>query len=118
MNLAITIFNVMFPIVLIAATGYWYSTRHQPQMTFINNANMDIFAPALVFSALADGNWSLLENLPLLGGALCIVLGIGLLTLPLCKLLKIDKRVLLPSAMFKNSANLGVPLLIFSFVNS
>lgn len=117
MNLALTIFNVIFPIVMIAAIGYWYSTRHEPQMTFINNANMDIFAPALIFSALTGGAWSLQENLPLIGGAITIILGVGLLTLPLCKILNIDRRVLLPPVMFNNSANLGVPLLIFSFGN-
>jgi len=115
MNLGITIFNVMFPIMLITLIGRWYAKRNHAQMSFINNANMDIFAPALVFSALTDSAWSVQENLPLIAGAMSIVLGVGLLTLPLCKILDIDRRVLLPSTMFNNSANLGVPLLIFSF---
>ncbi len=117
MNLSLTIFNVMFPILLIAFIGYWYAKRNDAQMKFINNANMDIFAPALIFSALTKDTWSLQENLPLIGGAMSIVLGVGLLTLPLCKILNIDRRVLLPSTMFNNSANLGVPLLLFSFGN-
>ncbi len=117
MTLLVTVFNVIFPIVLIATAGYWYSKKNQPQMQFINNANMDLFAPALIFSALTGAEWSLSENLPLLGGAVFVVLGSGLLTLPLCKALAMDKRVLLPPTMFNNSANLGVPLLIFSFGN-
>lgn len=116
MNLSITIFNVLFPIMLIAAIGYWYAKRSSnAYMQFINNANMDIFAPALIFSALTQSSWSLQENIALMAGAFSIVLGVGLLTLPLCKILNIDRRVLLPPTMFNNSANLGVPLLVFSF---
>ena len=117
MNLLLTVINVILPIVLIASAGYWYSKKNKPQMQFINNANMDLFAPALIFSALTGGQWSLTENLPLIGGAVLVILGSGLLTLPLCKVLGIDRRVLLPPTMFNNSANLGVPLLIFSFGN-
>ncbi len=115
MNLLLTVFNVIFPIILIASAGFWYSKKNKPQMQFINNANMDIFAPALIFSALTNSDWSLSDNLPLLAGAVIVVLGSGLLTLPLCKALTMDRRVLLPPTMFNNSANLGVPLLIFSF---
>jgi len=115
MSLSLTIINVLLPIILITGIGYWYAKRNDAQMQFINNANIDIFAPALIFSTLTTSTWSFQENIPLITGAMIIVLGVGLLTLPLCKVLKIDHRVLLPSTMFNNSANLGIPLLLFSF---
>jgi hypothetical protein len=46
-----------------------------------------------------------------------VVLGSGLILYPLTKILKINPRTFLPSMMFNNSINLGLPLALFAFGN-
>ncbi|MCP5208008.1 MAG: AEC family transporter [Hahellaceae bacterium] len=48
-----------------------------------------------------------------LAGAV-IVLGSGLLCLPLARFFALDKRVLIPPVMFSNSGNLGIPLILLA----
>ena len=44
-----------------------------------------------------------------------MVLGSGVILLPLVKLMRIDVRTFLPPMMFSNSGNLGLPLLVLAF---
>lgn len=39
---------IIFPVFAIIAAGYFYARRKQPDMSFANQLNMDIFVPALV----------------------------------------------------------------------
>ena len=38
--------------------GWLYARRHAPDMSAINRVNMDLFAPALIFTALAGRDFS------------------------------------------------------------
>jgi predicted permease len=84
-------------------------------MGFANQLNMDVFVPSLVFAALASKEFDLLANLPLALGAAAVVLGSGLLSLPLARWLKVDAKTLVPPMMFTNSGNMGLPLLMLAF---
>ncbi|RKF15683.1 AEC family transporter [Alginatibacterium sediminis] len=112
------ILQIMAPLVLIVALGYFYGRRHQPQMASANQMNLQLFCPALVFSALASGEFNLGDYVPLIVGASVVVLGSGLLLWPLCRMIGISARTFLPPMMFNNSGNLGLPLLLFSFGES
>lgn len=48
-------------------------------------------------------------------GAVIIVIGSGIILYPLCKFLNVNPRTFLPSMMFDNSINLGLPLALFAF---
>jgi hypothetical protein len=106
---------IIFPVFAVVAAGYFYAIRKRPDMAFANQLNMDIFVPALVFSALANKNFDLAAYGSLAAGALLVVLGSGLLTWPLAKLLKVDIRTFLPPMMFNNSGNMGLPLMLLAF---
>ena len=58
-SMIMRIASILFPIFAIVAAGYWYGRRHDPEMAVANRLNMDIFVPALVFTALA-GRFDLL----------------------------------------------------------
>ena len=109
------IFEIIFPVVLIALIGYLYAKKEKISMEIPNKINLDIFIPILVF-------YSISENLPsitMLGtfslGAVIVVIGSGIILYPLCKFLKVNPRTFLPSMMFNNSINLGLPLALFAF---
>ena len=111
----IRILSIIFPVFAIAAIGYFYGRYKRPDMTFANQLNMEIFVPALVFSALASKSFDLATYQNLALGATAVVLGSGLLALPMAKWLRVDYKTFVPPMMFNNSGNMGIPLMILAF---
>ncbi len=109
------IFNIVFPIFFIALVGYLYGRRHAPDMAAVNRLNMDIFTPALIFDVLVGRDFDILAFGPLALAGLVVVLGSGLLTWPLARLLGYRVRTFVPPMMFSNSGNMGLPLMLFAF---
>ncbi len=106
---------VVFPVFAIIAAGYWYGRRHRPDMLAANQVNMDVFVPALVFAALAGKSFRFGDYGALALGCAVVVLGAGLLGWPLARLCGYAPKTLLPPMMFKNSGNMGLPLLVLAF---
>lgn len=109
------IVGIVFPIFLIVLAGFLYARQRRPDMSAANRMNMEVFLPALIFTALAGKSFSLAENLPAAAGAVAIVLGSGLLAWPVARLAGCDPKTLIPPAMFSNVGNMGLPLLLFTF---
>ena len=112
------IVGIVFPIYAVVAVGYAYGRWKKPDMAFANRLNMDIFVPALVFAALAAKSFEIERHVPLLLGAIAVVLGTGLLTWPLARLLGVAGTTFVPPMMFKNSGNMGLPLMVLAFGES
>ncbi len=106
---------VIFPIFAIVAIGYWYGRVKKPDMRFANQLNMEIFVPALVFSALASKSFDIQTYWLLAVGAAVVVFGSGLLAWPVARWLKVDSRTFVPPMMFNNCGNMGLPLAILAF---
>jgi malate permease and related proteins len=107
--------GIVFPIYAIVAAGYAYGRWKKPDMAFANQLNMDIFVPALVFAALASKSFDIAQNLPLLIGCVLVVLGTGLLAWPIARMLGVATNTFVPPMMFKNSGNMGLPLMVLAF---
>jgi len=109
------ILGIVFPIFIIILVGYVYGRRHNPEMTVANTLNMEIFLPALIFSALAGKTFNLVANLPIVLGAFPVILGSGVLAWPLARLFGFDPKTLVPPVMFNNCGNMGIPLLLLAY---
>lgn len=109
------IFQVVFPLLAIVVVGYLYARRIHTDMSVANRVNMDVFTPALILSVMADKSFDLALYQHLAIGALCIVIGSGLLLAPLCRIIGIRPKTFLPPMMFNNSGNLGIPLAVLAF---
>ena len=109
------IVGIVFPIFAIVMLGYGYGRRHRPEMLAANRLNMDVFMPALIFSALAGRTFNLADNLELVVGAVVVVVGSALLAWPLARLLGYDPKTLVPPVSFNNVGNMGLPLLLLTF---
>ncbi|TRZ93530.1 MAG: AEC family transporter [Rhodocyclaceae bacterium] len=107
--------GIVFPIYAVVAVGYAYGRWKKPDMAFANQLNMDIFVPALVFAALASKSFDVAQNLPLLLGSALVVLGTGLLAWPVARMLGVASNTFVPPMMFKNSGNMGLPLMVLAF---
>jgi predicted permease len=113
--LTIRLFGIIFPVFAIVAVGYLYSRWRQPDMTAANQINMTVLLPALIFHVLSGKDFQLAEYgwLALGGGA--VMLGSGLLALPVAKTARFSYKTFVPPMMFTNSGNIGLPLAVFAF---
>ena len=108
---------IIFPIFAVAAAGYVYARWQRPDMTLANKMNMDVFLPALIFHVLAGRAFDLKTYGFLALGGLIVVLGSGVLLLPVARALNIQAKTLIPPMMFTNTGNLGLPLAVLAFGN-
>lgn len=114
MNL-IPVLQTVLPIFLIVALGYLYGRRHHTEIDTANRLNMDIFIPALIFSALSAQEFALADYWQLALAGTLVVLGSGVLVLPFVRLLRVHWKTFVPPMMFTNSGNMGIPVLILAF---
>jgi predicted permease len=106
---------IVLPLFAVVAVGFVYARRHRPDMGAATALNMDVFVPALVFSALASRDADLAAYGPLALAGLLLVLGSGLLAWPIARAARVAVRTFAPPMMFVNSGNMGIPLLVLAF---
>jgi predicted permease len=99
----------------VVAVGFLYARRHRPDMRAANALNMDVFVPALVFSALASKGADLGAYGLLAVAGVVLVLGSGLIAWPIARRSGIAVRTFVLPMMFVNSGNMGIPLLVLAF---
>lgn len=111
------IVSILFPVFAIAAVGYFVARRDRPDMAVANRLTMDVFAPALIFGALASRDFHVAEYWRLALAMLLASVGCGLAGYLMARAMRQDPRTLIPPIMFGNSANLGIPLAVLAFGN-
>ena len=84
-------------------------------MVWVNRLNVNVLAPALIFTALAGKEFDLAANRILIAGSIGVVIGSGLLAWPFARLMHEDRRTFVPPMMFNNCGNLGLPLAVLAF---
>lgn len=109
------ILSIVFPIFAIVAAGYLYARIKKPDITFANQLNMDVFVPALLFSVLSAKNFDIVAFQHIALGAFAVILGSGLLALPIARFSGVHPKTFVPPMMFSNSGNMGLPLAVFAF---
>ncbi|HSP01421.1 MAG TPA: AEC family transporter [Thioalkalivibrio sp.] len=114
MNL-VPVLQTVLPVFLIVALGFVYGRRFPTDIDAANRLNMDIFTPALIFSALSSQGFQIADYSQLALAATLVVLGSGLVVLPFLRLLKVDWKTFVPPMMFTNSGNMGIPILLLAF---
>ncbi len=106
---------ILFPIFAIVAAGFAYGRRHRPEMAVVNQLNMDVFVPALVFAAMASQSRDLGRFGPIALAALLVLLGSGLVAWLVARWIKVDARTFVPPMMFNNSGNIGLPVALLAW---
>jgi len=106
---------IIAPVFAVVLVGFVYARWRAPDMTPVNRINMDLFVPALIFTALASREFSLYENRWLLAAAALIVLGSGVFAWVMARLFSVQPRTFVPPMMFNNCGNMGLPLAVFAY---
>ncbi|MES9991835.1 MAG: AEC family transporter [Candidatus Thiodiazotropha sp.] len=109
------IIQVTLPVFGIAAIGYLYGRLCGSDILSVNRINMNLFVPALLFYVLSEKIPDSHDWITIAWGAAVIILISGVVSWPATHLLKMRPRVLLPSMMFSNAGNLGLPLAALAF---
>ena len=109
------ILAIVFPIFAIVTVGFLYARRHAPDMAAANKLNLEVFTPALIFAVLAGKDFQLAEYRGLAAAAGFVVIASGFLAWPVARWAGFRLRTFLPSMMFTNSGNMGLPLAVFAF---
>jgi len=108
------VFSIVAPLFIIAAVGYFYGSRVRPEMRITNQLIMDIFMPALIFHVMIQDDFFPFQYINLMLAGMLLMLFSGVVAFFLSKMLGLSWRAFIPSAMFSNWANLGLPLYVFA----
>src|SRR5574343_623750 len=114
-GLAVRLVAILFPIFAIVAAGFSSGSRHRPEMAVANRLNMDVFVPAVVFSAMAGKAFALADYAWLALGAFLVLAACGLLAWGAARLLGMQGKTLVPPMLFNNSGNIGLPLAVLAW---
>jgi predicted permease len=105
----------VLPVFLIAAAGYLFGKRKKIDLHSINDFVIYLATPALIISSLSRNTIEIY-----LAGevflSVLIIIGVSMAVCVLAiKALKLPIKVYLPPALFANTGNMGLPLVLFAF---
>jgi len=109
------IVSVIGPVFLIIAIGYGYGRRHKPDLKTFNHVSLNVLGPLLVFTSLAGEDFRLEGNAAFVAGGVAVVVASGLVAWPVARLARVSPRTFVPSMMFNNCGNMGLPLAVLAF---
>ncbi len=109
------LFPVLFPIFVLILVGYLYAKFRHIDMEFANRMNMEIFIPALLIEALSRKSFNLIDYQLLAVAGILVVLLSGVLAWGFSKVFKLSVPMFVPSMMFNNCGNMGLPLAVLAF---
>lgn len=113
-----TLLNTIVPVFAVSGLGYAFVRKcpSAANMDFINRANVSLFCPALVFSAMLAHPLDMASGWPLMLAGVAIVLLPGLLLRAVLPN-GMQPRAFLLTGMFRNTGNMGIPLMLLAYGN-
>lgn len=109
------VFPVLLPIFTLILIGFLYARFRHVNMETANRMNMEIFIPALLIDALSRQEFSILNYQSLAVAAVIVILASGVLAWVFAKVFNLSVSMFVPSMMFNNSGNMGLPLAVLAF---
>jgi len=104
------------PVCFVTAVGYMWRRRAMPfSQSFVTQFVASIGAPALVFVTLFNSRFALPDILRMGCSTLACLLLFTAVAAPALKILGYDRRVYLPSLIFPNIGNMGLPICLYAF---
>ncbi len=111
-----TIFSVIAPVFLCALLGFLWVRKGLPFDTpFVSRLVLEIGAPCLIFSSFMEQDIDMATFGTMAKAALLSMLLFGIVGGSILHLAGLDQRTWLPSQVFPNSGNMGLPLCLLAF---
>ena len=115
MDIVLRIAQVIVPVFLIVAVGFFYGRRAKPDLGTFNRIVLDVMTPVLVYTALAGKEFDLAGHTPLLAAGAALILLTGVIAWAVARFTRTNARSLVPVVMFTNCGNMGLPLALLAF---
>jgi predicted permease len=116
--LASTFANNILPIILLSGAGFALGKLLHIDPRSLGRVVFYVFSPVLIFDLLVQNQLKISEAAIVVAFTLCILLIMGLLTLVMGSIFKLERTALvaiLITTMFANTGNYGLPLVSFAF---
>ena len=112
----LTIFSVIAPVFICAMIGFgWVKKGLAFDTPFVSRLVMEVGAPCLIFSSFMEQDIDMDAFREMAVAAFVSMLVFGLLGSLALYLARLDQRTWLPSQMFPNVGNMGLPLCLLAF---
>ena len=112
------VFDVLLPVFIIILIGHLYGRWRSCDITTVNRLNIDVFLPALIIDALAKGNFDVFSYKWLVLAGIALILLSGAVAWLVCLRFKYSIPAFVPTMMFNNSGNMGLPIAVLAFGES
>jgi len=110
------LFAVIAPILICAGLGYgWARKGIDYPVDFVTRLVMNIGAPCLILSSFSNAGIDIGKMAEVSAAALVILLIMLVLGGVLIRLMRLKISTFLPSLLFPNIGNMGLPLCLFAF---
>lgn len=112
----IDIFAIIAPVFICAIVGFvWVRSGGDFDTNFVSRLVTNIGAPCLIFSTFTSIDIARDAFMRMMGAALLTTLLFTLTGYIVLRLFRLDQRAFLPSQMFPNAGNMGLPLCLLAF---
>ncbi|MEH6833574.1 MULTISPECIES: AEC family transporter [Falsihalocynthiibacter] len=116
MDVVLTVLEIVAPVFILASIGYvWVRLGFEYRVQFVTGMAMTISIPALIFVALMQTKIDPSALSLLLVASIVTYAVLTLVFYLVVRALKLDVRSFLPSLIFGNTGNVGLPLAFFAF---
>jgi|TARA_B110000116_G_scaffold226238_1_gene206589 predicted permease len=110
------LFAIIAPILVCASIGFvWAKSGTSYPADFVARAVMNIGAPCLVVAALNRAEVDLLLFAQVALSALLVLASMAVISVAAIGMFKLKVSTFLPSLLFPNCGNMGLPLCLFAF---
>src|SRR5512145_1625729 len=113
-----TFANNILPIILLSGAGFALGKLLHIDPRSLGRVVFYVFSPVLIFDLLVQNQLNITEAAIVVVFTLCLLLIMGLLTLVMGSIFKLERTALvaiLITTMFANTGNYGLPLVSFAF---
>ena len=116
MNLALTVGEIVAPVFLLGALGYfWVKLGFEYPLEFVTRIGMSLAVPALVFVSLMQSDIPTTGIIDVAVASILAYLAVSALLLMVIFVAGLDLRTYLSPLIFGNTGNIGLPLALFAF---
>lgn len=110
------LFAVIAPILICAGLGYgWARMGIAYPVEFVTRLVMNIGAPCLIIASFSKADIDVVKMAEIATASVVIMLIMLVLGVALIRLMRLSVTTFLPSLLFPNIGNMGLPLCLFAF---
>jgi len=114
--LAFTVLEIVTPVFLLAAIGYiWVKLGFEYRVQFVTQIAMTLAVPCLIFVSLMQTEITPQMLADISMATVVAYLAVGGAGFAILKAFGLSQRTFLPSLLFGNTGNVGMPLAFFAF---